>query len=108
MATAELQSFLAAAFGPPAEPPKTNSIAGTQSVGAYYGAGLGVALTYGWQQTRDGNVVDVPGIVPKLLGTPGTVRSSAPKLGDDTDTVLSELGYSNREIAALRGNKVVA
>ena len=31
------------------------------------------------------------------------MRSSAPKLGDDTDAVLSELGFSNQDIAALRG-----
>ena len=60
------------------------------------------------QTTRDGYDVDVPGIVPKLLGTPGTVRSSAPKLGDDTDGVLGELGFSSQDIAALRGRKVVA
>ena len=52
--------------------------------------------------------MDVPGIVPKLLGTPGTVRTSAPKLGDDTDGVLNELGFSQQDIAALRGKKVVA
>jgi formyl-CoA transferase len=44
------------------------------------------------QPTRDGHEVLVPGIVPKLSGTPGAVRSSAPKLGDDTDAVLRELG----------------
>jgi formyl-CoA transferase len=60
------------------------------------------------QVTRDGYEVDVPGIVPKLMGTPGTVRSSAPKLGDDTDGVLRELGFSDQDIAALRGRKVVA
>ena len=60
------------------------------------------------QPTRDGHVVDVPGIVPKLLGTPGRVRSSAPKLGDDTDAVLGEIGFSGNDIAALRGRKVVA
>ncbi|MGM9489269.1 CaiB/BaiF CoA transferase family protein [Ideonella sp. YS5] len=60
------------------------------------------------QQTRDGYELDVPGVVPKLLGTPGTVRSSAPGLGDDTDAVLAELGLSGQEIAALRGKKVVA
>ena len=60
------------------------------------------------QPTRDGHVVDVPGIVPKLLGTPGRVRSSAPHLGDDTDAVLSEVGFSREDIAALRGRKVVA
>ena len=60
------------------------------------------------QQTRDGHEVAVPGIVPKLLGTPGSVRSSAPKLGDDTDAVLAEIGFSGKDIAALRGRKVVA
>ena len=60
------------------------------------------------QQTRDGHEIDVPGIVPKLLGTPGRVRSSAPRLGDDTDAVLSEIGFSGNDIAALRGRKVVA
>ena len=60
------------------------------------------------QQTRDGYELDVPGVVPKLLGTPGTVRSSAPKLGDDTDAVLAEFGVSSQDIAALRSKKVVA
>lgn len=60
------------------------------------------------QVTRDGHEVDVPGVVPKLLGTPGTVRSAAPRLGDDTDAVLGELGFSTQDIAALRGKKVVA
>ena len=60
------------------------------------------------QQTRDGHEIEVPGIVPKLMGTPGTVRSSAPKLGDDTDAVLAELGLSAEVIARLRNKKVVA
>jgi formyl-CoA transferase len=60
------------------------------------------------QTTRDGWQIDVPGIVPKLMGTPGSVRTAAPKLGDDTDGVLNELGFSQQDIAALRGRKVVA
>ena len=60
------------------------------------------------QATRDGHEVEVPGVVPKLMGTPGTVRSSAPRLGDDTDAVLAEIGFSARDIAALRDTKVVA
>ena len=60
------------------------------------------------QTTRDGEELEVPGIVPKLLGTPGSVRSSAPGLGDDTDAVLRELAFSDEDIAALRGRKVVA
>lgn len=60
------------------------------------------------QQTRDGHEIEVPGIVPKLMGTPGQVRSSAPKLGDDTDAVLAELGMSADQIDELRNKKVVA
>jgi formyl-CoA transferase len=60
------------------------------------------------QTTRDGHAVQVPGIVPKLLGTPGAVRTSAPKLGDDTDAVLAALGYSGTDIAALRAHGTVA
>jgi formyl-CoA transferase len=60
------------------------------------------------QTTRDGYALEVPGIVPKLLGTPGSVRSSAPGLGDDTDAVLHELGLSMQDISALRLRKVVA
>jgi formyl-CoA transferase len=60
------------------------------------------------QHTRDGNDLEVPGIVPKLLGTPGSVRSSAPRLGDDTDAVLREMGLTDEQIALLREKKVVA
>ena len=60
------------------------------------------------QTTRDGYELDVPGIVPKLMGTPGSIRSSAPRLGDDTDAVLGEIGLSASDIAALRDRKVVA
>ena len=60
------------------------------------------------QETRDGHTVEVPGIVPKLMGTPGQLRHAAPKLGDDTDAVLAELGLSAEAIAALRQKKVVA
>jgi len=60
------------------------------------------------QHTRDGHTLEVPGVVPKLMGTPGRVRSSAPKLGDDTDAVLADLGMSPQTIAQLRQKKVVA
>ena len=60
------------------------------------------------QRTRDCHEIDVPGIVPKLSVTPGTLRSSAPHLGDDTDGVLEQIGFSAADIAALRGKGVVA
>ena len=60
------------------------------------------------QRTRNGHELEVPGVVPKLLGTPGSIRCSAPNLGDDTDAVLGELDYTPQDIAALRERKVVA
>jgi len=59
------------------------------------------------QPTRDGYSVEVPGIVPKLSGTPGTVRTSAPGLGDDTDAVLAGMGLGAEQIAALRAQGVI-
>ena len=59
------------------------------------------------QRTRDGDVVEVPGVVPKLSVTPGTLRRSAPHLGDDTDAVLRELGLDAAQIAALRQRGIV-
>lgn len=59
------------------------------------------------QSTRDGYSVRVPGIVPKLSATPGRVRASAPRLGDDTDAVLAQLGITPAQIAALRERGIV-
>ena len=60
------------------------------------------------QTTRDGDELDVPGIVPKLTATPGTIRSSAPRLGDDTESVLREFGHTDATIRMLRDKGVIA
>jgi formyl-CoA transferase len=59
------------------------------------------------QVTRDGWSLDVPGVVPKLSETPGTLHSPAPRLGEDTDAVLRELGLEEGAIAALRAKGVL-
>ncbi|MNP71683.1 hypothetical protein D3C76_1681020 [compost metagenome] len=41
---------------------------------------------------EDGTPVTLPGIVPKLLSTPGQLRSKAPTLGEHTDEVLDACG----------------
>jgi CoA:oxalate CoA-transferase len=43
----------------------------------------------------------------KLSAAPPTLRNGSPLLGQDTDKVLMELGYSEAEIAALRENGIV-
>ena len=55
----------------------------------------------------DGEPLKVPGIVPKLSATPGAIRSQAPKLGEHTEAVLREVGFSGEDISALRKNGVV-
>ncbi len=60
------------------------------------------------QVTRDGWSLDVPGIVPKLSATPGTVRRPAPHLGGDTDAILRETGLTDEQIAVLRAKGVIA
>jgi formyl-CoA transferase len=58
-------------------------------------------------ETRDGYTVDVPGIVPKLSATPGRIRSSAPRLGEDTVAVLEQAGLKPETIADLRAKGVI-
>ena len=49
----------------------------------------------------------LPGIVPKLSATPGGTRWIGPTLGEHTDEILTQLGYSAVERAALRAKGVI-
>jgi formyl-CoA transferase len=55
----------------------------------------------------DGTPVILPGIVPKLDATPGSVRSRAPTLGQHTDQVLQGLGIDVRTREAWRARGVI-
>jgi len=57
--------------------------------------------------TRDGYTVDVPGIVPKLSATPGSIRNTAPRLGEDTTAVLERAGLKPETLADLRAKGVI-
>jgi formyl-CoA transferase len=61
------------------------------------------------QQIRldDGDLLTVPGIVPKLSRTPGGHRRNAPGIGQDTETVMRELGLTEEQIAGLKDRGVI-
>jgi len=56
----------------------------------------------------DGSALTVPGIVPKLSRTPGSHRRNAPKIGQDTETVLLGMGLSSEQIRSLEAQGIVA
>lgn len=47
------------------------------------------------------------GVAVKFSETPGSIRQHPPTLGEQTDKILSEIGYSYDEISALREESVV-
>ena len=60
------------------------------------------------QRTRQGFDVEVPGIVPKLLSTPGAIHSPAPVLGEHTRGILDGLGFTEEQQAQLKAEGVIA
>ena len=55
----------------------------------------------------DGTSVVVPGIVPKLSGTPGTTRWLGPKLGEHNQEIFESIGIRGEQLAALRNQGVI-
>jgi crotonobetainyl-CoA:carnitine CoA-transferase CaiB-like acyl-CoA transferase len=58
-------------------------------------------------QLPGGASVKMPGIVPKLSETPGSVNWQGPALGQHTDSVLGGLGLTGADIAQLKSQGVV-
>jgi crotonobetainyl-CoA:carnitine CoA-transferase CaiB-like acyl-CoA transferase len=58
-------------------------------------------------QLPGGTHVKMPGIVPKLSETPGSVNWQGPALGQHTDSVLGDLGMTAADIAQLKTDGVV-
>lgn len=55
----------------------------------------------------DGKPFKMPGIVPKLTETPGSAEWTGPALGEHTDTLLKQLGYTHESVERLRKNGVI-
>jgi formyl-CoA transferase len=53
-------------------------------------------------QMRDGSKLDVPGVIPKLSRTPGSIKTLAPDIGENTDEILKSIGLSESQIASLK------
>lgn len=53
-------------------------------------------------QMRDGSTLDVPGVIPKLSRTPGTIKTLAPDIGQNTDEILRSIGLSDLQVASLK------
>lgn len=58
--------------------------------------------------TPDGATMRQAGVAPKLSATPGRVRSGAPRRGQDSDDLLSSLGFSSDAVADLREREIIA
>ena len=69
------------------------------------------------EEVMEAHILEVPdaelgtvpmhNIHPYLSATPGPFRSPAPSLGEHTDDVLAEAGYTNEEITTLRRGAVI-
>ncbi|MCX7237203.1 CaiB/BaiF CoA-transferase family protein [Polynucleobacter sp.] len=53
-------------------------------------------------QMQDGTKVDVPGVIPKLSRTPGSIKTLAPDIGQNTDEILKSIGLTNDQVASLK------
>ena len=51
--------------------------------------------------------VDQVGLPFELDGTPASIRTPPPLLGEHSDEILGEAGYDPAEVARLRANGVV-
>jgi crotonobetainyl-CoA:carnitine CoA-transferase CaiB-like acyl-CoA transferase len=84
----------------------------------------GSAVLTPWEALEDPHIkamhylrdVDFPGLKKpapvietpfRMSKTPGTIRMRPPKLGEHTDELMKELGYSATQMADLRAKSVI-
>lgn len=53
-------------------------------------------------QMRDGSNLDVPGVLPRLSRTPGSIKTLAPDIGENTDEILQSIGLTKAQVKSLK------
>jgi formyl-CoA transferase len=53
-------------------------------------------------QMRDGATLAVPSVIPKLSRTPGSIKTLAPDIGENTDEILRSIGLNESQVASLK------
>jgi len=53
-------------------------------------------------QMHDGSKLEVPGVIPKLSRTPGSIKTLAPDIGENTDEILKGIGLNETQINSLK------
>lgn len=53
-------------------------------------------------QMRDGTILDVPSVIPKLSRTPGSIKTLAPDIGENTDEILQSIGLTEAQVSSLK------
>ena len=53
-------------------------------------------------QMRDGTTLAVPSVLPKLSRTPGSIKTLAPNIGENTDQILYGIGLTETQVASLK------
>ncbi|EJU11527.1 formyl-CoA transferase [Sphingomonas sp. LH128] len=67
--------------------------------------GLKATTPHAWAESGSVDLIASP--LAKMSASPATIRMAPPMLGEHTDAILSELGYDEAQVAALRDSKVV-
>jgi len=57
-------------------------------------------------QMRDGTRLDVPSVLPKLSRTPGSIKTLAPDIGENTDEILQSIGLTEAQVASLKARGI--
>ena len=57
-------------------------------------------------QMQDGTTLDVPAVIPKLSRTPGSIKTLAPNIGENTDAILRDIGSTDDQVASLKARGI--